>query len=58
MSENEVNTEEVEKSVDASTPTQYTVSMNVAQAVINYLATKPYNEVSELIAAFQQGQAS
>ena len=36
-----------------------TIDVNLANAVLNYLATRPYNEVAGLIAEFQkQAQGS
>jgi len=46
--ENELNTEDV---VESTTSLNYKLPFNVAQALVDYLATKPYREVNGLIAA-------
>lgn len=61
---NEEQKETIESGVDVSLPTGvvtadvqlWQVPVDTAQAVVNYLGTKPYAEVAGLIEAFKGGK--
>lgn len=43
-----------EPTMTPTEPTELVISVKAAEAVVNYLATKPYIEVYQLVALMQQ----
>lgn len=51
--ENKVEGPAVEKSVQ---PTEMIISIELAQSVLNYLGSKPYAEVADLVSKFKESK--
>ena len=46
----------VEKKTDPNSPTEMIMSLELAQSLMNYLGSKPYGEVAELIKGIQSSK--